>query len=58
MIPPNTSELRNHSEDLADLGRKLRKLDGTDKALTNVAVVVVALISIVIFLPPVLAEIV
>jgi hypothetical protein len=58
MIPPTTNELRMHSDNLADFGKDLHKLNGTGKALTNVAVVVVALIAIVIFLPPVFAEIV
>ena len=58
MIPPTPNELREHSENLTNLGRNLHKLDGTGKALINVAVVVVVLISVVVFLPPAFTEIV
>ncbi len=58
MIPPTTNELKLHSDNLADFGKSLHNLNGAGKALVNAAVVVVALIAVIIFLPPVLAVIV
>ncbi len=58
MIPPNTNELKMHTDDLADFGKNLHNLNGSGKALVNAAVAVVALIAVIIFLPPVLAVIV
>ena len=58
MIPPNTNELNRHSDDLADFGRSLHNLNGAGKALVNATAAVVALIAVLIFLAPVLVEIV
>ena len=58
MIPPTTNELKQHSDNLADFAKGLNKLNGTGKALVNVAVIVVALIPVIILLPPMFAQIV
>jgi hypothetical protein len=58
MIPTTTNELKQHSDNLADFAKDLNKLNGTGKALVNAAVTVVALIPVIIFLPPVFAQIV
>ena len=58
MIPPNTNELKMHADDLADFGKSLHNLNGASKALVNAAVVVVALITVITFLPPMFALIV
>ena len=57
MIPPNTNELRQHSDDLENFGKNLQSLDGAGKALVNLAVVVVASMALAIFLPPIFAAI-
>lgn len=55
MIPPTTNELKQHSDNLADFAKNLHNLNGAGKALVNAAVVVVALIAVIIFLPPMFA---
>ena len=55
MIPPNTNELKQHSNNMADFGKDLHKLNGSGKALVNAAVVVVALIVALPFLTPMFA---
>jgi len=52
MIPPTTNELKQHSNDIANFGRNLRKMNGSGKALVNVAVVVVAVVFAITFLLP------
>jgi hypothetical protein len=58
MIPSTANELKQHSNNLADFANDLNKLNGTGKALVNAAVAVVALIPVIIFLPPMFAQIV
>jgi len=58
MIPSTANELKQHSDNLADFANDLNKLNGTGKALVNAAVTVVALIPVIIFLPPMFAQIV
>jgi hypothetical protein len=58
MIPSTANELKQHSDNLADFAKGLNKLNGTGKALVNAAVAVVALIPVIIFLPPMFAQIV
>ena len=58
MIPPTTNELKQHSDNLVDFSKNLHNLNGEGKALINAAVVVVALIAVIIFLPPMIAWIV
>ena len=58
MIPPTTNELKQHSNDIANFGKNLRKMNGSGKALVNVAVVVVSMISAIIYLTPMAAQIV
>ena len=56
MIPPTTNELKQHTDDLVNTANNLRDLNGTGKALVNVAAVVVALTVVVTFLlPPTIA---
>lgn len=57
MIPPTTNELKLHSDNLADIGKSLHNFNGTGKALVNAALVSIALIAVVIFLPPLFAAI-
>ncbi|MBL4873354.1 MAG: hypothetical protein JKY41_08155 [Rhodobacteraceae bacterium] len=57
MIPLTTNELKQHSNDLANFGENLRKMNGSGKAFVNVTVVVVAMISAVIYLTPMVAQI-
>jgi len=57
MIPPTTNELKQHSNDLANFGKNLRKMNGSGKALVNITVAVVAMISSVIYLTPMVAQI-
>ena len=52
MIPPTTNELKQHTNDIANFGKNLRKMNGSGKALINVAVVTVALVSAITFLLP------
>jgi len=58
MIPPTTSELKQHSDDLADFAKGINELTPTGKALAKAAVVVVALIPVIFFLPPMIAQLV
>jgi hypothetical protein len=58
MITPTTNELKQHSDNPADFAKGLNKLNGTGKALVNAAVTVVVLIPVIIFLPPMFAQIV
>jgi len=58
MIPPTTNELKQHSDDLADFAKGINKLNPAGKTLVKAAVVVVALIPVIIFLPPLFAQIV
>ena len=58
MIPPTTNELKQHSSDLSGFGKKLHNLNGSGKALVNVAVVVFALIVLTSFLMPLGVEVV
>ena len=58
MIPPTTNELKLHSDNLADFGKNLHKLNGAGKALVNVAVLAVALIAATAVLLPVAAAVV
>jgi hypothetical protein len=58
MFPPNTNELRQHSDDLAKIGKSLHDLNGAGKVLVNLAVAVVASMVVVIFLSPIFAAIV
>jgi hypothetical protein len=57
MIPSTANELKQHSDNLADFAKGLNKLNGTGKVLFNSTVVVVALIPLIIFLPPKFAQI-
>jgi hypothetical protein len=58
MIPTTTKELKQHSDNLANFAKDVNKLNGAGKALVNAAVVVVALIPVIIFLPPIFVQIV
>ena len=58
MIPPTTNELKQHTDNLADFAKGFNELNPTGKALVKAAVVVVALIPVVIFLPRLLTQIV
>ncbi len=58
MIPPTTNELKLHSDNLANFAKDLNKLNGAGKPLVNTAVAVVALIAVIFFLTPMLAQIV
>jgi hypothetical protein len=58
MITPTTNEQKQHSDNLVDFAKDINELNGTGKALVKVAVVVAALIPMIIFLPPMFAQIV
>ena len=55
MIPPARTELRQHSEDLINLGKNLHKLNGVGRAFTKAGVVAVALVAVLAFLPTMFA---
>ena len=58
MIPPTTNELKQHSDNLADFAKDLNELNSTGKAMVKAAVVAVALIPVIIFLPQIFTQIV
>jgi hypothetical protein len=58
MIPSTANELKQHSDNLVDFAKDINELNGTGKALVNAAVTVVALVPVIIFLPPMFAQIV
>ena len=58
MIPPTTNELKQHSDNLADFAKDLNELNPTGKAIVKAAVVAVALIPVIIFLPQIFTQIV
>ena len=58
MIPPTTKELKQHSNDIANFGKNLRKLNGPGNAFVNAVVVVFAVITVAIFMTPIAMQIV
>ena len=55
MIPPTPNELKQHSINLSDFGKKLHKFDGSGSAMVNVAVIAITLVSVLSFISPMFA---